>query len=79
MNIAAVLRKYQGGLTQDEYAARLGIAQGTLSLIYSGKRRIGLDVLRALAQTFPESANEIAAVLVAQEPAALPLVPEQVA
>ncbi len=61
--LAALIKSYQGTLTQDEYAAQLGIAQGTLSLIYSGRRGVGVDVLRAFLQRFPEAAPEIAAAL----------------
>lgn len=67
MTISEVLRHYQGDMTQEEYAAQLGIAQGTLSLIYSGRRGVGMDVLRALARAYPESVKDIAKVLGAPE------------
>jgi len=51
-----------------EYARLLGVNEGHLSQILNDLQRPGVTVLRALAQTFPESANEIAAALVAQEP-----------
>lgn len=63
--LVAVLRKYQGSMTQEEYAARLGITQGTLSLIYRRRRGIGMEVLRALSRAFPTAADEIAAALAA--------------
>lgn len=63
--LVAILKKYQGAMTQEEYAAHLGIRQGTLSLIYSGKRGMGTEVLRALARRFPEARHEIAAALAA--------------
>ncbi len=66
--LTAIIRKYQGGMTQEEYAKRLGITQGTLSLIYSGKRGVGMDVLRAVAQTFPESSAELARAMIESEP-----------
>ncbi len=63
--LAAILRDRQGTMTQEEYAAHLGIAQGTLSLIYSGKRGIGTEVLRAFLRAYPDAAKEIAAALAA--------------
>ena len=61
--LAAILRDRQGSMTQEEYAARLGIAQGTLSLIYSGKRGVGTDVLRAFLRAYPDAAKDITAAL----------------
>jgi len=58
-----ILRKYQGSLSQGEYARRLNVSPATISYIYSGQRNPGMDVMRALAQKFPESADEIAAAL----------------
>lgn len=65
--LAAILKRYQGAMTQEEYAAHLGITQGTLSLIFSGRRGVGTEVLRALARAFPESGPEIAEALSAPE------------
>ncbi len=62
-----------------EYARLLGVNDGQLSQILNDIQRPGLVVVQALARTFPDSANEIAAALVAQSPAALPLIPERVA
>lgn len=56
-------RKYQRDMTQNEYARHLGITSGTLSLIYSGQRGIGTEVLRAFLQAFPEAATEIGVAL----------------
>lgn len=64
-----ILRKYQRGLTQNEYARLLGISSAGISLIYSGQRNPGIEVIRALAQRFPESADEIAAALSTIAPA----------
>lgn len=72
--LVAILKKYQGDMTQEEYAARLGIAQGTLSLIYRGRRGLGMEVLRALSRAFPSAADEIAAALAAA-PGAAPAEP----
>lgn len=67
MSLAGVFRKYQGDRTQTEYAEFLGLTQGTLSLIYSGRRGVGMEVLRALARAYPESAEDIASALSAPE------------
>lgn len=72
MDVVAVLRKYQGSMGQQEYARLLGVGQSTLSLIYSGRRNPGIEVIRALAQAFPAAADEIAAAL-----AAVPTAPER--
>jgi len=64
-----ILRKYQGSMGQNEYARLLGVSSGAISLIYSGQRNPGIDVLRAVAQRFPESADEIAAALSTITPA----------
>jgi transcriptional regulator with XRE-family HTH domain len=58
-----ILRRYQGDLTQQAYARRLGISESALSLVYAGKRGIGVEVLRALARAFPDAARDIAAAL----------------
>ena len=63
--LVEIIRKYQGELGQREFARLLGIGQTTLSLIYSGQRGVGVEVLQALARTFPESADEIGAALAA--------------
>jgi len=64
-----ILRKYQGSLGQNEYARLLGVSGAAISLIYSGQRGVGVEVLRGLAQRFPESADEIAAALSTITPA----------
>ncbi len=74
-----ILRKYQGERSLREYARLLGVDHSTLSVVFNTHRQPSTFILAALSRTFPESANEIAAALVAQEPAALPLIPEQVA
>lgn len=50
-----------------EYARLLNVNHGQLSQILNGLQRPGLTVIRALAITFPDAADEIAAAL--QEPA----------
>lgn len=70
-----ILRKYQGTMRQNEYARLLGLSSAGLSLIYSGQRNVGIDVLRALARAFPESADEIAAALAAPDAAPAEAVP----
>lgn len=71
MTLVQVFRKYQGDLSQTQYAAQLGLTQGTLSLIYSGRRGVGTEVLRALLRTFPEAERDIADALKAQPEAAV--------
>ena len=64
-----ILRKYQGAMSQNEFARLLGVSGAAISLIYTGQRNPGIEVIRALAQRFPESADEIAAALSAVTPA----------
>ncbi len=66
MTIQQVLRSYQGERTQEEYASALGIGQGTLSLIYSGRRGVGMAVLRAFLRAFPEAERDVASALKTQ-------------
>lgn len=72
--LTAILRKYQGDLTQNEFARLLGISSAGISLIYTGQRQVGVDVLRAFLQQFPAAAPEVVAVLAAPErqPEAVP-------
>jgi len=46
-----------------EYARLLGVNDGQLSQILNDIQRPGLRIVRALATTFPQSADEIAAAL----------------
>ena len=48
-----------------EYARLLGVNNGQLSQILNGIQKPGLTVVRALAQTFPAAAADIAAALAA--------------
>ena len=71
MNLVAILQKYQGTMSQREYARVLGLSSGILSLIYSGQRGIGLEVLQALARAFPDAADEITTALTAPSDSAI--------
>ncbi len=46
----------QTGLKQKRFAASIGIAQSTLSRIYAGKRRMGMDVVAKVVAVYPEFA-----------------------
>ncbi len=65
--LTGILRKYQGDLTQNEFARLLGLSSAGISLIYTGQRGVGVDVLRAFLKQFPEAAPEIAKALAAPE------------
>ncbi len=43
-----------------EYARVLGVNGGQLSQVLNGIQRPGMTIIRALAQTFPPAADEIA-------------------
>lgn len=64
--LTEIIRRYQGEMGQREYARLLGIGQTTLSLIYSGQRNPGIEVVQAVARAFPQAAAEIAAALAGQ-------------
>ncbi|WP_400767265.1 helix-turn-helix domain-containing protein [Methylosinus sporium] len=49
--LATAIRKWRG-LTQQDVAAKLGLAQGTLSDIENGRHRTAANTVRALAKTY---------------------------
>ncbi|MFA6046661.1 MAG: helix-turn-helix transcriptional regulator [Phycisphaerales bacterium] len=63
MSLVEKLQHLQGERNQDEFAAHLGISQGTLSRIYAGKRQLGQDVAAKIARRHPELAFDLAAFL----------------
>lgn len=65
MSLVEKLKQLQGTKTQSEFATELGIDQSTLSRIYSGERRIGLEAARQIKNRFPDLSFEIAAFLLA--------------
>ena len=56
-----LLRALQGelGANQKEMAERLGVSEGTLSLVYRGRRRPGAQFLRCVLRSFPELYEEV--------------------
>jgi transcriptional regulator with XRE-family HTH domain len=65
--LVGILRKYQEaeGLTQSEFARRLGITTAAVSYIFNDQRNVGIDVVRAFLRAFPQASAEIAAALAA--------------
>ncbi len=59
MDIVQIIRKYQGDMTQQQYADALGVGQSTLSMLYSGQRKPGMEVIRALVRAFPHAVKEV--------------------
>jgi DNA-binding XRE family transcriptional regulator len=49
--LATAIRKWRG-LTQQDVAAKLGMAQGTLSDIENGRHRTAINTVRALAKIY---------------------------
>lgn len=47
------LKEQQGERTQAEFAKFLGISRSTLSRLYSGERRVGLETLRRIGERYP--------------------------
>ena len=64
-SLVGILKEKQGEQTQAEFAAKLGIRQSALSMIYAGQRNIGIHSARKIAARFPDLAN----VLLGQEEA----------
>lgn len=67
MRLIESLRSRQGERSQQEFATELGVAQGTVSKIYSGYRGIGPDVARKIVRRYPELAFEVAAFLLGSD------------
>jgi transcriptional regulator with XRE-family HTH domain len=49
--VVEILKKRQGNLSQMAFAERLGISQGHLNQIYTGKKEPGASVLSKLGLT----------------------------
>jgi len=58
-----MLRECLGTRTLTEFAAQLGIARSTLSMIFLGKSQPGRKVMSRLAQLYPERRDEIVSFL----------------
>lgn len=58
MQVAEVLRKYQGHQTLREYAQVLGISPSHLWAVLNGERNAGNDVTRGFIRAFPDAAKE---------------------
>ena len=55
--INALKQKHrQAGLTQVQFAQRLGISQATLSRLYNGQRQIGITTLTRIIEAYPDLA-----------------------
>lgn len=57
--VARVIEDRQGDRTQGQYAEFLGLAQSTLSQIYSGARYPAKDVIHAFLRCFPDAAGDV--------------------
>ncbi|MHB1131690.1 MAG: helix-turn-helix domain-containing protein [Chloroflexota bacterium] len=55
------LKSLQGTMSQKAFAAKLGIRQSTLSRIYAGKRKMGIDVITKVISVYPEFAMAVGA------------------
>jgi transcriptional regulator with XRE-family HTH domain len=64
-SLTELLRRYQQGQSDAEYARTLGISAAMLSMIYSGARNPGLSVVRRLIRAYPAASGEVGAALVA--------------
>lgn len=59
MTLIELMRQLQGDESQEQFAARIGVHQTTVSLIYRGERQPGRRVVIRLMRAFPERADEI--------------------
>ena len=53
-------------MTQTQFAALIGVTQVSVSLILSGKRRPGPQIVKGLLRAFPERRGEILAAFFAE-------------
>ncbi|PWB94286.1 helix-turn-helix domain-containing protein [Methylosinus sporium] len=60
--LATAIRKWRG-LTQQDVAAKLGMAQGTLSDIENGRHRTAVNTVRALAKIYDVPEDWLMAVI----------------
>jgi transcriptional regulator with XRE-family HTH domain len=74
MHVARVLQRHQGVMTQQQFAALLGLSQSTLSQIYSGARHPARETIAAFLRCFPQAALAIGEAQLA-DAQALPLAP----
>jgi transcriptional regulator with XRE-family HTH domain len=58
-SLVGILREKQGEQTQAEFAAKLGIRQSALSMIYAGQRNIGIHSARKIAAVYPDLKDEL--------------------
>ena len=54
-----LLRRLQGDMSLDAFAASIDVARSTISMIYLGKRAPGRQFLEKLLIAFPEHRDEI--------------------
>lgn len=64
----ALIRRFQGARSQNEFARFLGVSESHLSRVMTGGRGANLVLVRLMGK-FPEHANEIAAALAITTPA----------
>ena len=61
------LRERQGGRTQEEFAAFLGISQAGLSYLYNGGRKLGIKNAQAIAKAYPDLTDAVTDYLLGRE------------
>jgi len=61
MDFVEVLKAQQerDRLSQSEFAEKIGVSAGYLSLLYHGKREPGVNLLSRVRRTYPHLASEI--------------------
>jgi transcriptional regulator with XRE-family HTH domain len=62
-----LLEELRGETSQNKFAARIGVDQGEVSKLLSGRRRPARRVILALLRTFPERRHQIVATLLRED------------
>lgn len=66
MDLVAKLKELQGDKTQEQFAAELGVTQAALSLIYSRKKNIGIEVARKIVTRYPHLRMDVVSFLLGE-------------
>lgn len=64
-----LLHELRWGLTQDEFAAKLGLSQRMISGLLTGSLQPGSKTVQALVKAYPERRIEILDAIYNEEPA----------
>jgi hypothetical protein len=67
MRLAELARRYQGRRTNHQFAQLMGVDPSLLTRLYKGRLGDSPRIMRGLLRAFPESRDEVLALLTAPE------------